>query len=156
MGETETIKPKEAREPVAAGDLYVVDVRSQEMWEEDPERIPGAVHIPGDELESRLDEVPDDKKILLVTPDGEGCDEVAERIGGEDREVAILAGGVAAWRSDRLMTQPTEDPDPPKGEDEEPLETPDDDEDEEDDGDDGDDGDEDSDEAEQPREGESQ
>jgi rhodanese-related sulfurtransferase len=124
MAETETIEPKEAREPVAAGELYVVDVRSEEMWEDDPERLPGAVHIPGDELESRLDEVPDDKKILLVTPDGEGCEEVAERIGGADREVAILAGGVAAWRSDRLMTQPSPDPDPPKGEDEEPFETP--------------------------------
>jgi rhodanese-related sulfurtransferase len=150
MGETETIEPKEAREPVAAGELYVVDVRSEEMWEEDPERLPGAVHIPGDELESRLDEVPDDKKILLVTPDGEGCGEVAERIGGEGREVAILAGGVAAWRSDRLMTQPSPDPDPPKGEDEEPLESPEEDEDEDSDTSD------DSDEPERTKEGEPQ
>jgi rhodanese-related sulfurtransferase len=124
MAETETIEPKEAREPVAAGELYVVDVRSEEMWVQDPERLPGAVHIPGDQLDSRLDELPDDKKILLVTPDGQGCEEAAERIGGESREVAILAGGVEAWRSDRLMTQPSPDPDPPKGEGEEPVETP--------------------------------
>lgn len=127
MAETETIEPKEAREPIAAGELYVVDVRSAEMWVEDSERLPGAVHIPGEELDSRLDELPDDTKILLVTPDGEGCEGVAEKI--EGREVAILAGGVEAWRSDRLMTQPSPDADPPKGEGEEPVETPEDDED---------------------------
>jgi len=124
MGETETIEPEEAREPVAAGDVYVVDVRSEELWIEDPERVPGAVHIPGDELESRLGELPDDKKILLVTPDGEGCEEAAQRLGGEGREVAILAGGVSAWRGERLMTQPSPDPAAPKGEDEEPHEAP--------------------------------
>ncbi len=130
MAEAETIEPKEAREPVAAGELYVVDVRTEEQWESDPERVPGAVHIPADQLDSRLDELPGDTKILLVTPDGEGCDEAAEKLGGEDREVAILVGGVAAWRNDRLMTQPSPDPDPPKSEGEEPEETPEDDEDE--------------------------
>jgi rhodanese-related sulfurtransferase len=130
VAETETIEPKEAREPVAAGDLYVVDVRSTEQWVDDSERLPGAVHIPAEELDSRLDELPEDKKILIVTPDGEGCEEAAERIGGEDREVVILAGGVEAWRSDRLLTQPSPDADPPKGEGEEPVETPEDEEDE--------------------------
>lgn len=128
MAETEAIEPKEAREPIAAGELYVVDVRSEEMWTEDSERLPGAVHIPGDQLDSRLDELPGDKKILLVTPDGQGCEEVAERI-SDGREVAILAGGVAAWRSDRLLTQPSPDADPPKGEGEEPVETSEDDQD---------------------------
>jgi rhodanese-related sulfurtransferase len=143
MADAETMEPKEAREPVAAGELYVVDVRSEEMWADDPERIPGAVHIPGDELDSRLDELPEDKKILLVTHDGEGCEDAAETIGGEGREVAILVGGVAAWRSDRLMTQPSPDPDMPKDEDAEPVESPEDEEGDEDkEGDEGDDGDE--------------
>jgi rhodanese-related sulfurtransferase len=102
----ETIEPEEAREPVAAGELVVVDVRSREMWLEESDRVPGAVHIPGDELDSRLDELPEDKKILLVTPDGEGYDEPAEKLSGEGREVVVLAGGDAAWRGERLGIQP--------------------------------------------------
>jgi rhodanese-related sulfurtransferase len=141
----DTLEPKAAREPIAAGELYVVDVRSEELWADNPERVPGAVHIPADDLDSRLDEIPDDKKILVVTPDGEGGEEVAEKLSGEGREVVILAGGVSAWRDDRLLTQPSPDADPPKGEGEEPVETP---EDSEREGD--------SEESEQSGEGESQ
>src|SRR5918992_3011557 len=122
---TETLEPKEAREPIAAGELHVIDVRSQEDWESESDRVPGAVHIPADELGSRLDEVPEDKKILLVSPNGEGCEEAAQ--GLEGRDVAVLEGGVEGWRGDRLMTQPSPDADPPKGEGEEPVETPEDD-----------------------------
>jgi rhodanese-related sulfurtransferase len=122
----ETMEPKEAREPIAAGELFVVDVRSEEKWVENAERVPGAVHIPGEELDSRLDELPEDKRILLVSPNGEGCEEIAERIGGEEREVVILAGGVEAWHGDRLLTQPSPDADPPKSEGDEPVETADD------------------------------
>jgi rhodanese-related sulfurtransferase len=124
---TETLEPKEAREPIAAGEFHVIDVRSQEEWESESDRVPGAVHIPADELGSRLDEVPEDKKILLVSPNGEGCEEAAQ--GLEGRDVAVLEGGVEGWRGDRLMTQPSPDADPPKGEGEEPVETPEDDED---------------------------
>jgi len=129
---TETLEPKEAREPVAAGELVVIDVRSEEQMVANPERIPGAVHIPAEQLESRLDEIPEDKRILVVSPDGEGCEEAAERLGGEGREAVILEGGVQAWRSDRLMTEPSPDADPPKAEGEEPVETPEDSEDSED------------------------
>jgi rhodanese-related sulfurtransferase len=129
----ETVEPKEAREPIAAGELYVIDVRSEEMWEGSSDRVPGAVHIPGDQLDSRLDEVPEDKKVLLVSPDGEGCEELAQSL--EGREVAILAGGVEAWRGDRLLTQPSPDADMPKGEGEEPGETPEDEDEDEDDSD---------------------
>jgi rhodanese-related sulfurtransferase len=125
----ESMEPEEAREPIAAGELFVLDVRRKEMWLEESERVPGAVHIPADELDSHLDDVPEDKRILLVTPDGEGYDEVAEKLSGEGREVVVLTGGVAAWRDERLLTQPSPDADPPKGEGEEPVETPEDDED---------------------------
>jgi rhodanese-related sulfurtransferase len=97
---TETLEPKQAREPIAAGELHVIDVRSEEEWEEESDRIPGSVHIPADELGSRLDEVPEDKKVLLVSPNGEGCEEAAQSL--EDREIAVLEGGVEAWRGDRL------------------------------------------------------
>ena len=139
----ETVEPKEAREPVAKRELYVVDVRPEEEWSENSERIPGAVHIPGDELSDRLDELPDDTRILLVCPDGSESGRIAEEI-DDERDIVVLEGGVENWKSSKLITQPSPDAAPPKGEDEPPVESAEDEEDEEDEDDQ--DGDEDKDE----------
>jgi rhodanese-related sulfurtransferase len=127
----EQIKPKDARAAVASQELFVLDVRDDEDWNSNSERIPGSVHIAAEELDSRLDDLPDDRKILVVCPDGERSAEIAEKIDGDDgREAVSLDGGVEKWRSDSLMTQPSPDAAPPKGEDEPPVEEPEDDEEE--------------------------
>lgn len=129
----ETLKPKDARASVASQEFFVLDVRDADQWDDDSERIPGSVHIAADEIDDRLDDLPDDKKILVVCPDGERSAEVAEKLDGEDgREVVSLEGGVEQWKKDHLMTQPSPDAASPKGEDEPPVEEPGDDEDEED------------------------
>jgi rhodanese-related sulfurtransferase len=128
----ERINPKDARASVASQELFVLDVRDKEDWDSNAERIPGSVHIAPDELDSRLDELPDDRKILVVCPDGERSAEVAEKIDGDGREAMSLDGGVEKWKSDGQMTQPSPDADPPKGEDEPPVEEPGDDEGDED------------------------
>jgi rhodanese-related sulfurtransferase len=128
----EQLKPKDARASVASQELFVLDVRDAEEWDSNSERIPGSVHIAPDELDSRLDELPDDRKILVVCPDGERSAEIAEKIDGEDgREAMSLDGGVSQWKKDSLMTQPSPDAASPKGEDEPPVEEPDDDDDDE-------------------------
>jgi rhodanese-related sulfurtransferase len=124
------MKPKDARVPVASRELFVLDVRDAEEWNDNSERIPGSVHIAADEVDSRLDDLPDDRKILVVSPDGELAAEVAERIDGEGREAVSLEGGVEQWKKDSLMTQPSPDAAPPKGENEPPHEEPEDDEEE--------------------------
>jgi rhodanese-related sulfurtransferase len=126
----ESVKPKDARVDVASREVIVIDVRDEEDWNEFAERIPGSINVPPDRIEEKLEELPDDKTILIVSPDGERGEEVAERI--EGREVRILEGGVEGWKSDQLMTQPSPDAAPPKGEDEEPVESPEDDEDSDD------------------------
>jgi rhodanese-related sulfurtransferase len=123
---TETITPEDARQPVASNEVLVLDIRAEEEWLNQSTRIPGALHIPADELESRVGELPEDKRILVVSPDGEGCAEVAEKLDGEGREAVSLEGGVEAWKEEGLMTQPSPDADPPKGEGEEPVEDEDD------------------------------
>ena len=120
----ESIKPEEARVPIASNELFVLDVRDADSWAEGAERVPGSTHIPAEELDSRLDELPDDVRILVVSPDGERSAEVAERLEREGREAISLAGGVEAWKGDRLLTQPSPDAALPKGEDEPPQEEP--------------------------------
>ena len=145
---TEAMKPEDAREPVAAREVFVLDIRAEEAWLEESTRIPGSVHIPADELDSRIDELPDDMRILVVSPDGGSCAEVAEKLDGEGKEAVSLEGGVEAWQSEGMMTQPSPDADPPKDEGEEPVEEPGDEEDGGSDDDESEDGSEDSDSAE--------
>ena len=127
------MKPEDARADVASNEYVVIDVRDSEEWSENSERVPGSVHVPADDIESKLSELPDDKKILLVSPDADRANEIAEKIEGGGREVRVLEGGVEAWKSDRLLTQPSPDAAPPKGEDEEPHESPEDDDESDDD-----------------------
>ena len=124
----ETVKPKDARADVASNKYFVIDVRDTEEWHENAERVPGSVHVPPDEIESKLSDVPEDKKILLVAPDEERGNEVAEKLEGGDREVHVLEGGVEGWKSEKLLTQPSPDAAPPKPDDAEPHEEPEDDE----------------------------
>ncbi|MFO0831518.1 MAG: rhodanese-like domain-containing protein [Phycisphaerales bacterium] len=49
------ITPREAAARLAAGKLVLIDVRTQPEW--DLVRVPGSVHIPLDDVESRHDEV---------------------------------------------------------------------------------------------------
>lgn len=120
----EELQPKDARVAVAAREFFVLDVRDAEDWSENAEQIPGSTHIAAGEIDSRLDELPDDRKILVVSPDGEHSAEVAERIDGDGREAVSLEGGVEAWKKDGLMTQPSPDAAEPKDEDEPPHEEP--------------------------------
>ncbi len=91
-----SVKPKDARVPVASRRCSCSTSATTEDWNDNAERIPGSVHIAAEEIDSRLDELPDDKKILVVCPDGELSAEVAERIDGDDREAVSLDGGVEA------------------------------------------------------------
>jgi len=73
-----------------------IDVRSTEAFEE--ERIEGVKFIPLETLRNRLDEIPKDKKIILICDDGSKSYQAAlilQSCGYED--VRILEGGLKMW-----------------------------------------------------------
>ena len=104
-----TIAPSEARKLIGAGGAAVLDLSSDEEWER-VGNIPGAVRIPEDDVESRLDDLPDRDKVLVVCPDGQRSAEVAERLRERGVEAVSLDGGMQAWQDDQLPLQPSEDP----------------------------------------------
>ncbi|MCO8123118.1 rhodanese-like domain-containing protein [Stieleria sp. TO1_6] len=61
---TETIDPQTASGPVSESDAIVIDVRSQEEW--DDGHVEQAVHIPHTEIADRIGEVTDDKNAKIV------------------------------------------------------------------------------------------
>lgn len=88
-----SIDPAAAAELIAAGATYL-DVR--ETVEFDSGHAPGALHIPLDELEARLGEIPDGPLVVGCRSGRRSADavELLARLG---REAVNLTGGLQAW-----------------------------------------------------------
>jgi rhodanese-related sulfurtransferase len=82
---------------------FILDVRTPDEWNE--YHIPGATLIPLDQLETRLNEVPKDKEVVVVCRSGNrskpGRD--ALKAAGYTR-VTSMIGGLNEWKSAGLPT----------------------------------------------------
>lgn len=89
----------EARTLAAKREAVIVDVRSMEEWGEG--HVPGSVHAP----EGEIDDLPEDRRILIMDADGSGSVELP----GEHDDVALIEGGMEKWRDKGLAVQPSAD-----------------------------------------------
>ena len=99
LGEAEaaTISPGELRslleqEPTP----FLLDVRGSIEFE--GERIAGARLIPLDQLDTRLDEIPENADVVTVCRTGVRATVAAEALGRAGRRARVLEGGMNAWR----------------------------------------------------------
>jgi sulfur-carrier protein adenylyltransferase/sulfurtransferase len=95
-----------ARRVVDAGDALVVDVREQDEWDEG--HIPGAVHIPRGNLESRIERAaPDrDRAILLYCAVGNRSAFAAKTLAELGyADVVSLSGGFTDWKRNGFPVQ---------------------------------------------------
>jgi len=78
---------------------FVLDVRSQEGYREG--HIPGAYHIPLDELPLRLKEVPKAKTIVAYCGNVTCllCTKAAHLLASKGYRVRELVGGIAEWQA---------------------------------------------------------
>ena len=74
----------------------LLDVRSR--LEFDGQRIESATNIPLDELNARIDEIPEHARIVVVCRTGVRATIAADTLGRAGRRVQVLAGGMNAWR----------------------------------------------------------
>ncbi len=83
----------------------LVDVR--EGWEFRRGHVPGAIHIPLAWLPRRLDEVPRDRRVLVICQTGNRSLTATDYLLGRGFEAtASVAGGTTAWaRSGRAIEQ---------------------------------------------------
>ncbi len=79
---------------------FLLDVRSPIEFES--ERIEGAVNVPLDALEARLDEIPESAELVVVCRTGVRATIAAESLARAGRRARVLDGGVLAWRRARL------------------------------------------------------
>jgi rhodanese-related sulfurtransferase len=79
-------------------DVVLIDVREQ--WEYDESHIPGITLIPMSELQSRLDEIPTDKEVILTCRSGNRSGQVHDFLEQQGFEnVHNMEGGILAWEA---------------------------------------------------------
>jgi len=80
--------------------LLLLDVRSPIEFES--ERIEGALNVPLDALDTRVDEIPESADVVVVCRTGVRATIAAESLARAGRRARVLDGGVQAWRRARL------------------------------------------------------
>ncbi len=78
------------------GDVMVLDVRSPLEFE--GEHIEGAVNIPLETLDARIDAIPDGADVAVVCRTGVRATIAAEALGRAGRRPRVLEGGMLGWR----------------------------------------------------------
>ncbi|MDV7133426.1 rhodanese-like domain-containing protein [Williamsia muralis] len=88
-----------AREAIglAQGGALVVDVRRRFEWNRT--HIPGAVHIPLEDLERRSDELPDDRLLLTFCTGGLRSSAAANLLNDWGWEARNISKGLIDWRA---------------------------------------------------------
>jgi sulfur-carrier protein adenylyltransferase/sulfurtransferase len=113
--EVEEVDATRARDLIDSGDPLVLDVREQDEWDEG--HLPGAIHIPRGNLESRIERAEPDRSRQIVVYCASGnrsafAAKSLEELGYAD--VASLAGGFTDWKRNGFDVELTAGLDAPK------------------------------------------
>jgi len=93
---TPEISVEELERLLQVGGVRVVDVR--EEWEYRRGRVPGALHVPLNQLPQRAASLPRDKRILLICESGSRSLAAADFLLRSGFEGALsVKGGTGAW-----------------------------------------------------------
>jgi hydroxyacylglutathione hydrolase len=103
MGPAPEIAAVEAAEEIAGGAL-VVDVREPVEW--DAGHISGAVLIPLGDLGTRVDELPRDRRMVIVCRTGSRSGYAADALHGAGYDAANLRGGLFSWAAGSHPLEP--------------------------------------------------
>jgi sulfur-carrier protein adenylyltransferase/sulfurtransferase len=97
--EIEEVDAVGARELIERGDPLILDVREQDEWDEG--HVPGAIHIPRGNLESRIESAARDRdrRVLVYCAAGNRSAFAAQTLGELGyADVVSLAGGFTDWK----------------------------------------------------------
>lgn len=88
-------EPAEVARRLSADDLFVVDVRDRDEWEQ--AHVDDALHLPLDELDQRADELPRDRALAFICQTGRRSETAAEQAAAWGLDAANVTGGMEAW-----------------------------------------------------------
>ena len=90
------VDPKTAKQLLSDTRIQIIDVREQ--FEFDAGNI-GGIHIPLNELENRIHEIPKEKSLLIVCKSGGRSRKAAIKLKALGYSVSNLNGGLSKWKS---------------------------------------------------------
>lgn len=93
-----------AAELIRGGEALALDVREPNEW--DAGHIPGATHVPMDEVQRRVGELPTDRPVIAVCRSGGRSGRVANKLRSRGFEIENLEGGMLAWQEAGLPIDP--------------------------------------------------
>jgi rhodanese-related sulfurtransferase len=93
----EDVSAEDGHEMVEAG-AYLLDVREADEW--DAGHAPEAAWIPMGDLQTRVDELPRDRRIVVICRSGARSHRVAEVLLGAGFDAVNLDGGMRSWAAD--------------------------------------------------------
>lgn len=93
--EEATVNVSELAQCCGAGPVQLVDVRSPGEFASG--HVPGAVNIPMEQVESRLGDLREGCRVVLICQSGSRARTVAEWLRAARPDVVCLEGGTAAW-----------------------------------------------------------
>ncbi len=92
------VSVQQGKEMIDSGEVFILDVRTQEEYDEG--HIMGATLIPLDELDSRLKELPQDKKILVYCRTGQRSLTASEKLENSGfTQIYNMKGGITEWKN---------------------------------------------------------
>ncbi len=98
------IEPNDAHDMVRSKNALIVDVRESAEWAGG--HIPGAVHIPLDQIEARAREIPTDRPVIMQCRSGARSAVAAAMLASQGADnVVNLAGGIMEWADAGLPTE---------------------------------------------------
>lgn len=92
------VSVQQAKEMIDRGEVFILDVRTQEEYNEG--HIMDSTLIPVDELDSRLKELPRDKKILVYCGTGRRSLTASEKLENSGfTQLYNMKGGITEWKN---------------------------------------------------------
>jgi rhodanese-related sulfurtransferase len=86
-------------------DAFLLDVREPDEWSAG--HVEGSLHIPMGLLTARLDEIPQDCRVVVVCRSGHRSARVTDYLRQQGYDVVNLDGGLVAWQAAaRTLTGP--------------------------------------------------
>ena len=100
------ISLEEAKDMMENQNALVIDVRQKDEW--DSGHVSGAIHMPVDDIISRVDELPTDRNLLFICAmgvrSGLAC-EMATAMGVDANRVYNIEDGTPAWIAKSYPTE---------------------------------------------------
>jgi rhodanese-related sulfurtransferase len=98
------LEPGEAKERIDSGEVVLIDVREDHEW--DAGHLPGARHVPVNDLPASAEDLGRGQPLIVYCRTGNRSGLAADALRSAGFDVSVLDGGITAWSEGGLELEP--------------------------------------------------